>query len=37
MTVILQYYTWHSAEAIKRKLIAKGYTKEACDKIINFI
>ena len=34
---ILQYCTWHGAEAIKRRLIAKGYTKERREDINNLI
>lgn len=35
--VILQFCTWHGAEAIKRRLIAKGYTKERREDINNLI
>ena len=34
---ILQYCTWHGAEAIKRRLIAKVYTKERREDINNLI
>src|SRR6266487_2143327 len=34
---ILQFCTWHGAEAIKRRLITKGYTKERRDNINNLI
>jgi len=36
-SAILQYCTWHGAEAIKRRLIAKGYTKERREAINNLI
>ncbi|RFU25262.1 hypothetical protein B7463_g11084, partial [Scytalidium lignicola] len=36
-SVILQFCTWHAAEAIKRKLIAKGYTKERREKLNRLI
>ena len=35
--VILQFCTWHGVEAIKRRLIAKGYTKERREDINNLI
>jgi hypothetical protein len=35
--VILQFCDWHAAEAIKRKLIAKGYGKERRDDLINLM
>ena len=35
--VILQFCTWHAAEAIKRKLIASGYRKERRNKIVDLI
>jgi hypothetical protein len=35
--VILQFCTWHGAEAIKRKLTAKGYTKERREKLNHLI
>ena len=36
-SAILQYCTWHAAEAIKRRLIAKGYPKERREAINNLI
>ena len=35
--VILQFCTWHAAEAIKRKLIASGYRKERRNQIVDLI
>jgi hypothetical protein len=35
--VVLQYCTWHAAEAIKRKLIHSGYKKEHRNKIVDLI
>lgn len=35
--VILQLCTWHGAEAIKRRLITKGYSKERREKLNNLI
>jgi hypothetical protein len=35
--VLLQYYTWHAAEAIKRKLVHIGYKKQRQNKIIDLI
>jgi hypothetical protein len=35
--VILQFCTWHAAEAIKRRLIAKEYTKERREKLNHLI
>jgi hypothetical protein len=35
--VILQFCTWHSAEAIKKKLITKGYPKARRDKLNKLI
>jgi hypothetical protein len=35
--VILQYCTWHAAEAIKRKLIASGYQKERRKELVDLI
>ena len=35
--VILQFCEWHAAEAIKRRLIAKGYKKESRDELIDLI
>ena len=37
IAVILQFCTWHGAEAIKRKLIAKGYTKERREELLHLI
>ena len=37
MAVILQYCTWHAAEAIKRKLVYSGYKKERRNKIVDLI
>ena len=36
-SVILQFCTWHGAEAIKRRLIAKGYTKERREQLNHLI
>jgi hypothetical protein len=35
--VVLQFCTWHAAEAIKRKLISKGYKKEHREELNNLI
>jgi hypothetical protein len=35
--VLLQYCTWHAAEAIKRKLVHIGYKKQRRNKIIDLI
>ena len=35
--VILQFCTQHTTEAIKRRLIAKGYSKERREKLNNLI
>ena len=36
-TVILQFCDWHAAEAIKRRLITKGYSREHRDDLVNLI
>lgn len=36
-SVILQFCTWHGAEAIKRRLIAKGYSKERREQLNHLI
>ena len=35
--MILQFCEWHAAEAIKRRLIAKGYQKERRDELVDLI
>jgi hypothetical protein len=36
-SVILQFCTWHGAEAIKRRLIEKGYSKERREQLNHLI
>ena len=36
-TIILQFCEWHAAQAIQRRLIAKGYRKERRDELVNII
>jgi len=35
--MILQRCEWHAAEAIKKKLIKKGYKKERRDKVVDLL
>ena len=35
--MILQHCEWHGAEAIKKKLIKKGYKKERRDKVVDLL
>jgi hypothetical protein len=36
-TIILQFCEWHAAQAIQRRLIAKGYRKERRDELVDMI